>query len=339
MTVKIGILGLGFMGNCHFNAYGTCKGAKIAALCDIDETRLRGDAQVVGNIAGGAARKQSSLVNLYTDAEALFADPGVDVVDITLPTYLHAEYAIRAMQAGKDVICEKPMAICSADAKKMLTVAKKTRRRLFIAQCIRFWPAYATARDIIQSQKYGNVRSAVFTRLSATPTWSWNNWLHDPRESGKAALDMHIHDADFILYVFGKPKSVFSRGCGSERKGFDHIVATYDYGGTSLIMAEGAWEYAPTFKFSMTFRVAMEKATLELGADGVLQLHGLDGSSTAIPVASGDGYGHELRHFVDCIAHRRATTVVPPESALQSVRLIEAEIESAAAGKPVKVKL
>jgi predicted dehydrogenase len=216
MTVKIGILGFGFMGNCHSNAYSTCKGAKITAICDVDEARLRGNAQVAGNIAGVATRKQLSRVNLYTDAKQLFVEPDVDVVDITLPTYLHAEYAIRAMQAGKDVICEKPMAISSADAKKMLAVAKKTRRRLFVAQCIRFWPAYATARDIIQSQKHGNVRSAVFTRLSATPTWSWNNWLHDPRKSGKAALDMHIHDADFVLYVFGKPKSVFSRGCGSE---------------------------------------------------------------------------------------------------------------------------
>jgi predicted dehydrogenase len=339
MTVNIGILGVGFMGNCHFNAYGTCKGVKITALCDIDEARLRADAQVDGNIASGAGRKQSARMKLYSDAEQLFANPGVDVVDIALPTYLHAEYAIRAMKAGKDVICEKPMAISSADAKKMMVAAKKTGRRLFVAQCIRFWPSYAIARNIVQSRKYGNVRSAVFTRLSATPTWSWDNWLHDPSKSGKAALDLHIHDADFVLYVFGKPKSVFSRGCGSLRKGFDHIVTTYNYGGTSLIVAEGAWEYAPTFKFSMTFRVAMEKATLELGADGVLQLHGMDGSSKVMPVPGGDGYSHELQHFIDCIAHDRATTVVPLESALQSVRLIEAEIESAVTGKPVKVKL
>lgn len=339
MTVRIGILGLGFMGICHFHAYGKCKGAKITALCDLDEARLQADANVAGNIAAGAARKQSSRTKRYNDAEQLFADANVDVVDITLPTYLHTEYAIRAMQAGKDVICEKPMAISSADAKKMLAVSKKTGRQLFIAQCIRFWPSYATAREIVQSGKYGNVRSAVFTRLSATPTWSSQNWLDDPSKSGNAALDLHIHDSDFVIYLFGKPKTVFSRGSGDSRKGFAHIVTTYDYGKSNLIMAEGAWEYAPGFKFSMTFRVAMEKATLELGADGVLQLHGLDGSSSVVPVASGDGYGHELQHFVDCIAHRRATTVVPPESALQSLRLIEAEIESAATGKPVKVKL
>jgi predicted dehydrogenase len=339
MTVRVGILGLGFMGNCHYNAYGTLKGATIVALCDVDEAKLRPNAAVTGNIAAGSGRKQSARVKCYTDAEELFADPNIDVVDITLPTYLHAEYAIRAMKAGKDVICEKPMAICSADAKKMVAAAKRFGRRLFIAQCIRFWPAYDTARTVIQSKEHGDVQSAIFTRLSATPTWAWNNWLDDPAKSGKAALDLHIHDADFVLHVFGKPKSVFSRGSGSPRKGFDHIVTTYNYGGTSLIVAEGAWEYAPTFKFSMTFRVAMEKATLELGADGVLQLHGKDGSTKTMPVAKGDGYSRELQHFVECIAKNRSTTVVPPESAMQSVRLIEAEIESAATGVPVKVKL
>jgi predicted dehydrogenase len=82
----------------------------------------------------------------------------------------------------------------------------------------------------------------------------------------------------------------------------------------------------------------MEKATLELGADGVLQLHGKDGSTTTVSVAKGDGYGRELQHFVECIAQNRPTAVVPPESAMQSVQLIEAEIESAATGLPVKVK-
>jgi predicted dehydrogenase len=339
MLTRIGILGLGFMGNCHYHAYGQCKNARVTAVCDIDEAKLQEDAATAGNVATGAARKDLSRVKTYTGAAALLADPGVTVVDITLPTYLHAEYAIAALQAGKHVICEKPMAICSADAKRMVAAARRAGRRLFVAQCIRFWPAYVAARDLICSGKYGKLRSAVFTRLSATPTWSWQGWLSDPRKSGAAALDLHIHDADYILYTFGKPKSLFSRGCGSARGGFDHMVTSYDYGGNSLVVAEGAWEYAPTFKFSMTFRVAMEKATLELDAGGTLSVRGVDGSSAVVPLPAGDGYQHELRHFVDCIARGRDTTIVPPESALQSVRLVEAEIESAATGQPVKVRL
>jgi predicted dehydrogenase len=338
MAVNVGIVGLGFMGNCHFNAHAANEAARVAALCDIDPKRLQADAAVAGNIAAGGGQKQLAGVKTYTDAEQLFADPDVEVVDITLPTYLHAEYAIRALQAGKHVICEKPMAVCSADAKKMAAAAKKARRRLFVAQCIRFWPAYAAAREIIRSRKHGKVRSAVFTRLSPTPTWSWKGWLHDARKSGSAALDLHIHDADYVLYLFGKPKSVFSRGCGSLRKGFEHIVTTYDYGGSSLIVAEGGWEYNASFPFSMTFRVVMDRATLELAADGNLKLHRSEGSSAVVPVAEGDGYSLELRHFIDCVASRCATTIVPPESAVQSVRLVEAEVKSAATGKPVKIK-
>lgn len=339
MTIRVGILGLGFMGNGHFHAYGQCKHARIAALCDIDKAKLAADATTAGNIATGSAPKDLSGVKTTTKADELFDDPDVDVIDITLPTCLHAEYAIRAMRAGKDVICEKPMAICAADAKKMVTVAQKTGRRLFVAQCIRFWPAYAKLREIVRERKYGKVRSAVFTRLSSKPTWSWKNWVLDPRKSGSAALDLHIHDADFILYAFGKPKAVFSCGSGSPRHGFEHVVTSYDYGKGKLISAEGTWIYAPTFKFSMTFRVAMDKATVELGADGRLTVHGQDGSTTVVPVAAEDGYICELRHFIDCIRNGRSSPIVPPQSALQSVRLVEAEIRSMTAGKAVAVRL
>jgi predicted dehydrogenase len=338
MTTKVGILGLGFMGNCHFNAYKTFADVQVTALCDIDPAKLQADAAVAGNIATGAAPKDLSVVKTYDDVELLLADPDVEVVDITLPTYLHAEFAIRALRAGKHVICEKPMAISSAEAKRMAAAAKKAGRRLFIGQCIRFWPAYVVAREIIRSRQHGKVRSAVFTRISPTPTWSWQQWLHDPCKSGSAALDLHIHDADYILYLFGAPKSVFSRGSGSARKGFDHIVTAYDYGKSSLIVAEGGWDYPAGFPFSMTFRVAMEKATLSLAADGSLTLYGEDNAAAVVSVPDGDGYSHELRHFIDCIANNRASTIVTPKSALRSVQLVEAEIRSAAAGKPVKVK-
>ena len=242
------------------------------------------------------------------------------------------------MRAGKHVICEKPMAISSAKAKQMAAAAKKARRRLFIGQCIRFWPAYVVARDIIRSREHGKVRSAVFTRISPAATWSWQGWLHDPRKSGLAALDLHIHDADYILYLFGTPRSVFSRGSGSARKGFDHIVTAYDYGKSSMIVAEGGWDYPAGFPFSMTFRVTMDKATLSLAADGSLTLYGEDNAAAVVSVPDGDGYSHELRHFIDCIANNRASTIVTPKSAMRSVQLVEAEIRSAAAGKPVKVK-
>ena len=88
----------------------------------------------------------------------------------------------------------------------------------------------------------------------------------------------------------------------------------------------------------MTFRVTMEKATLSLAADGGLTLYGEDNAAAVVCVPEGDGYRHELRHFVDCIANDQASAIVTPKSAMRSVQLVEAEIRSAAAGKPVKVR-
>jgi len=336
MTIKIGILGLGFMGNCHFNAYKGVAKARITALCDCDGGKLRDDSGVAGNIGGAGQKKDLAGIKTYTEAYRLITDPEVDVVDITLPTYLHAEWTIKALKAGKHVICEKPMALSSLDARKMAAAARQAHRRLFIGHCIRFWPAYEVAREIIRRGSHGRVLSAVFSRISPKPTWSWNNWLLNPGLSGNAALDLHIHDADFILYLFGKPKAVCSHGSGSARSGFEHIVTSYDFAKKNIVIAEGGWGYENKYPFSMTFRVAMEKASLALHADGKLMLYKPGRDPEAVDVPAGDGYGRELTHFIECIAGGGKSAVVSPESAMLSVKLVETEIKSAVAGKKVQ---
>lgn len=338
MTIKIGILGMGFMGNCHFNAYKGIEKARVTALCDCDGKKLRADSGVAGNISGAGQKKDLTGIKTYTEAGRLIADPEIDVVDITLPTYLHAEWSIKALKAGKHVMCEKPMALSSLDARKMASAARQKHRLLFIGHCIRFWPAYEVAREIIRGGRYGKVLSAVFSRISPKPTWSWNNWLMNPKLSGNAALDLHIHDADFILYLFGAPQTVCSHGSGSARSGFEHIVTSYDFGKKNVVIAEGGWGYENKYPFSMTFRIAMEKASLALHADGKLMLYqpGRDPEGVGFP--SGDGYGRELAHFIDCLAAGKKSDVVSPESAALSVQLVEAEIKSAVTGKTIRFK-
>lgn len=338
MALRIGIVGLGFMGKMHFDTYGRMKDAKVVAICDVDPKKRSGDwSGIRGNIGGGGRRVNLEGVRGYADLRAMLTDPAVDVVDITLPTYLHARAAIAAFRAGKHVICEKPLAIDSREASAMVAAAKRARRRLFVAQCIRFWPQYAVARDIVRSGKWGSVLTAAFRRFSSTPRWSWRGWLMDPRRSGLAALDLHIHDADFVLHTFGKPRSVTCAGGGLTRGRMDHILASYEYGGGKLVTAEGAWEFAAGFPFSMTFTIAMEKATLTMGPDLKLLLHRVKGGTIEIKAPAGDGYGHELAHFVSCIRKNLASPVVSPESALESVKLVEAEIRSARSRRSVRV--
>ena len=339
MALKVGILGLGFMGRYHYETYARIKGAYVAAICDVDRKKLSGDwSGTTGNIGGAGARTDLAGINVYTRAEEMIADPGVDVIDIALPTYLHAPYAVKALEAGKHVISEKPMAINSREAKRMIDAAKKARRRLFVAHCIRFWPQYVVAREMVKSRKYGQVISASFRRSSGTPIWSWQNWLQDPKKSGLCALDLHIHDADFVLYCFGKPKSVTSHAAGFKKGRVDHIFTSYDYGAGRLVAAEGAWEYAGDFPFSMSFVIAMEKATLEYAPDHTLTLRRLKGKSRQLKAPPGDGYGRELAHFVECITKDRSSDVAPPKSAMESVKLIELEVKSALSGRTVPVE-
>jgi predicted dehydrogenase len=339
MAVRIGILGMGGMGNCHFNAYRKIPGARVVAACDIDPQKLERIGQLGFNLRSGSVAGPAAKLRCYGRAETMFADPGIDVVDITLPTDLHAPYAIKALKAGKHVICEKPMALDARAAARMVAAAKANRRQLFVAHCIRFWPAYVQARKIIRMRAYGRVLSAVFRRLSSSPgSWTSVNWFMDPRRSGGCPLDLHIHDADYVLHLFGRPRSVTARVCGLTPGRADHIVALYDYGPHVLVQAESAWEYAPGHGFEMTFTIACERATLVFGKDGRLLLHPKRGKSRALSLPAGDGYTNELKHFVACIRQGRRSEVITPESAARSVRLIEAELESARRGRAIPVR-
>jgi predicted dehydrogenase len=329
------------MGKMHFNTYAKLKGAKVTAIADVDVRKRSGDWSSIGGNIGAAGRRQDLRgIHIYENAADLLKDPAVDVVDITLPTYLHARWAIRALKSGHHVICEKPMALKSAEAVAMIAAARAARRRLFIAQCVRFWPDYAKARELILGKKFGKIVSAVVTRVSPRPVWSWQGWLENPRLSGACALDLHIHDTDFVLYLLGRPRSVLSRAVKGAGGALDHITTFYNYdnhAAGALIQAEGAWEYNAGFPFSMTFRIALEKATLIFDTQG-LHLCPAKGPAKPVVVEEGDGYFHELKHFLDCIRRNCASPIVPPESALQSVQLVEAEVKSARSGKIVRFK-
>ncbi len=337
MALQIGIIGMGGMGNFHFRCYAKMKGVKVVAICDIEPRKMRPDVGARINVGAAGERKDLSGVRTYFHPRDLIADPNVQAVDICLPTFLHARHAIQALEAGKHVICEKPMAISAAEAERMAAAAKKAKRQLFIAHCIRFWPAYAAAREIMQSGKYGRVLSAIFVRIGGTPLWSWQNWFLDAKKSGGAALDLHIHDADYILYTFGKPRAVRSSSSGLVPGRIDHIVTCYEYPSGALIMAEGGWDYTGKYPFSASFRIAMEKASLDLAPDGQLRLFKPGRDAEKVKIAAGDGYMPELEHFVQCIGRNRPSPIIPPEDALLSVRLVESEVESARTGKAVKI--
>mgnify|MGYP002682496840 CR=1 FL=1 len=139
--------------------------------------------------------------------------PGIDGIDvlknvkqehpqiqvIMMSGHATIETAVEATRIGAMDFLEKPMALSIEECDEMIAAAEANDRLLFIAQCIRFWPAYEKLAEMIKSGEFGKVVSAKFTRLSPTPTWSQDNWLMDTSLSGGALTDLHVHDVDFII--------------------------------------------------------------------------------------------------------------------------------------------
>lgn len=345
--VKIGLIGLGFMGSTHWRIYKSLPGVKIVALADVDAAKRTGDvSKVVGNIGGGdnSAPLDMSGVTAYEDAFEMIAATDADIIDICVPTPFHSQYLLAAIKAGKHVFCEKPLCRNLEQLAEIRAAVNASDRFFNAGMCVRAWPEYDAAKKLIDSGSVGEVKSALFRRLSPSVDGNaWNNWFMNDEMAGGAALDLHLHDADFICHLFGRPQAVSSfgvRGVTSDN-GIDHIMTAYNFGNGKLITAEGGWCAPNTVPFEMSFQIVCEKATIKLDASG-FHLFWNDGK-VEVP-ETGDaslptGWHRELKYFTDCVRDG----VTPdrwqtPESIFDSLTVVMAEIESATAGKTIEVK-
>jgi predicted dehydrogenase/sugar phosphate isomerase/epimerase len=345
--VKVGIIGLGFMGTTHFRIYQKNEKADVIAVSDLDENKLKGDwSSVSGNIGDGDNSKLMDMsgITTYTDGIELIKDPNIDVVDICTPTFLHKKYISAALNAGKHVICEKPIARTSQEAEEIVRIAKDSDKFLMIGMCIRFWPEYQYAYKAIKSGALGNIVSATFKRVSPNISGNaWNNWFMDSTSSGGALLDLHIHDVDFVRYLLGKPKSITAFGLRGFRTdyGIDHIISRYEYVDGPLVVLEGGWAPAKGTPFEMSFQIICEKGTIRLSESGFKIIYE-SGKIEEPKPASADaptGWHVELNYFLDCIQ----TNTFPDEyftldELVDSVKVVEAEEKSIELNKSVEVE-
>jgi len=330
--LRVGLIGAGFMGGMHsacYKALGT--NVKITAVADI----VREKAEKIANVSGAA---------VFSSGEQLIENSEVDIIDICLPTYLHAEHAIRAMNKGFAVFVEKPVCLLPEEGELMLQTQKKTNGIVMVGHCIRFWEEYIWLKKAVEEKLFGKVISAVFTRISPKPTWAWDGWLLDPDRSGSAALDLHIHDTDFIRSIFGEPHGVVSEAARDSNKAIDQIVTSYVYR-DKLVIAEGAWGYPPSFPFSMEYRVMFEHATAVYKSGSIPSLVVYkSGGEIVTPefkkedigenVSGGNvselgGYYNELKYFTEQIMNKREIEEATLEESIKSFNLVIREIDNA----------
>jgi predicted dehydrogenase len=338
-ALKVGIAGFGFMGRKHYQCWRALEGVEVTAVCDVNPNIVQETKKVLGNIATGSEEIDFDSLETYADFGKMLAEAKLDAVSITMPTDLHADYTVKALSAGVNVLCEKPMSLNVNDCRRMITEAKRSKKHLQIGHCIRFWPEYAKAKEIVDSGRYGKVVAATFRRLGAVPNWSSDNWLLDEKRSGGMALDLHIHDTDFVQYLFGLPCAVCSFGVKDATGELIHIVTEYLYDDGKVITAEGGWAMMPTFGFEMSFDIMMEKATLvyNLTRRPVFKVCPAEGEAFVPELEENDGWFLQIAQFAKKMSGEKVREVTTLEQSINSVRIVEAEKKSIAKERRISI--
>jgi myo-inositol 2-dehydrogenase / D-chiro-inositol 1-dehydrogenase len=332
--MRVGLVGTGSMGNAHIPSWQHLKdrGAELVG--------------VVANRAGSAeAFAKNYNIKAYPSYEALLKD--VDIVDLCIPTNLHREMTVQAAQAGKHVICEKPIALTIEDARTMISVCQQAGVRLFIAHVLRFVSQYSAAKAAIDAGHLGNLGVIRLKRVGYQPRKAVDNWFVDESRSGGMMLDLMIHDYDYARWLAGDVSRVFAKSVRAARPDApgDYALVTLRFSNGTIAHIEGGWAYPPGF-----FRTAMDIAgtggLIEWSSDNseTFQYHLADApqeeiAEVAVPsaTAADSPFTTQLRHFYEAIQTGDETLVTAADG-LAALQIGLAARESARTGKSITIE-
>ncbi len=329
--LKIAILGFGGIARAHYVGYTSllAKNAPIEIVAALDINPAQFERELRTNIEGKTIKLDPS-VRRYTDVEELLANEEFDMADVCLPSYLHCEYSVRMLDAGKHVLCEKPMALSSAECQKMLEASRKNGKKLMIAQCLRFGGEYRYLKKTIEDGSLGRLKQLYMERMCALPAWGYENWFQNADKSGGCILDMHIHDVDIARYFLGEPQAV-SCVCYDEDMRWQVQNTRLHYPDLTVII-DGSWGETRGTPFRSGYRATFERGTLLTQPNDAVQVWRENEPPFTADIENVDMYEEEILFFAESILNDTENTINPPESAARSVNLIEALRESSARG-------
>ncbi|MDR0452023.1 MAG: Gfo/Idh/MocA family oxidoreductase [Treponema sp.] len=245
--LKIGVAGLGGMGRVHVTTYSHIADCAVAAACDASPA--------------GREFARERGIPCYESLPEMLGAESLDLVDICTPSFLHREHATEALRKGLHVICEKPLALKGADAREMYALAEERGLQLMAGQVLQFSGAGRLLHTLVESGRFGRALDAVFLRLSACPKWARDGWLFDKDKSGLLPFDLHIHDLDMVISLFGIPEDFQVISGGREGLGYkEHCRFLYRYPALN-VECEAAW-FNADIPFTATWRVYFENAVL-----------------------------------------------------------------------------
>lgn len=339
-SVNVAVVGLGFMGSTHLRAYLANPVARVVAVCtkgNLPSDRvLRG---LGGNIGSSDEIFLAPEIQCFPTLEKLLADSDADLIDICTPTPAHRPQALAALRSGKHVLCEKPLARTSQEASELVQASKTSPGMLMPAMCMRFWPGWDWLKSVMGDQPFGRVLAASFHRSCAMPAWSQSGSFESSEDSGGALLDIHIHDTDFVNFLFGRPQRVFSSGVVTSSGRIDHVMTQYQVPGGQAVFAEGSWLRMEGF--NMKYLIHCERATLDFDfsrGKEALVISEIGKAAHFANFKDTNGYIKETEYFVDCISKGVPASVVTARDGLDALEVIEAEEQSIRTGQAVPIE-
>lgn len=328
--LRVGLVGSGLIGQVHARAYGNLREAQLVAVADIRPEKAAE--------AAGASGAQT-----FATLDDLLARADVDVVDICLPTPLHAEHSIRALDAGKHVMCEKPVALTLAEAEAVRRAVERAKGKFTVGHVVRFFPEYVRGHDLIAAGEIGVPRVIHTLRGGAFPPWSYRNWMGDLDQSGGVLLDMACHDFDWLRWICGDVTRVFARGLAyshlAQGANRDHSLIILRFANGALAHIETTWALPRGGPFMTKVEVAGSRGMIQFDNQNPLPVRGywdVEGASIAVPESplAVTPFQAEIAHFLGCIETGHAP-LIGITDAIKALELSLAALESVRTGQPV----
>jgi predicted dehydrogenase len=341
--LNVAVIGLG-IGRWHAESYRDTSNARLVALCDVDANRL------------ASGRERYGVEKTYTSYEALCDDPTVDAVSVCVPNHLHAPISIYALEHGKHVLCEKPLANSVANAEAMVAAARRSGRVAMVAMKFRYTPEAVTIRRLVEDGELGEIYygwTTYLRQLGGIP--GMGGWFtRKPMSGGGPMIDNGVHFLDLLWWLMGCPTPTRVSGAtyakfgprGKGASGWNRVPMPEEFSvedlatamirfdnGASVLMDNGWAGFVP----GETIGVRL------MGTEGGATLwpYGVTGESDGkvvdrTPDASQTDAPSQFHHFADCALNGK-TPISSFENCLEVTRMLDAVYRSAEAGTDVPI--
>lgn len=334
--MKIGLIGCGGMGTTHnlsLKALSSKLDIEVTAVADCRKEFLE------------KAAAQWPDAEKYETGMELIEKENLDIVHICLPSYLHTDHAIKAMEKGMNVFVEKPVCLTQEECTRLLEAEEKYQVNVMVGQVVRSFDEYRYLKEAYEKGTYGKLKSVIMQRVSGDPDWGFEDWFHDEAKSGAVVLDLHIHDLDFLRYMLGEPDSFQVKATAFEGGLINQIITDYKFGDV-FVSAEGLWDVSASLPFEAGFRACFEEGTMVYNGnknpsltvykkDGTVLVpdiqpeYAVSDNSAGINVSNLGPYYTEIKYFIQCLLENRKPERAPLSEGIKSVLCSIEELKAA----------